>query len=113
MILNSTSTLLQQTLSIGWYAFIHLLLAYTIFAYYVYTQHEKHFGGERLTRKHKDCPTSTNMDPPEVKKWKKNQDRILAMSKLHEQNFATCELLEDVEKANHDRVVTREQRLMS
>lgn len=103
MILNLI--FIQQALTVAWYVFIHLLLGYLLFAYFVYNKHNQHFGGKRLAREHEDCPTSTMLEPPEVKKWKRNQERVLAMSELHEENFGSCELLEHVKEVNHDRLV--------
>ena len=101
----------QNALETSWYSFLYLLpIAYVLYTYYVYTQHEKHFGGKRLSRQHEECPTSTTKDPPEVKKWKRNQERVLAMSELHPENFASCELINDVKAVNHDRLVHNKNR---
>jgi hypothetical protein len=84
---------------------IIVAFGYAMFAYTVFTQYEKEFGGKRLSRDHGESPTSSKLEPPDVRNWKSNQQQVLQNSKLHPTNFATCELLGDVEEVNHDRLV--------
>ena len=84
---------------------IFVAIAYGMLAYNVFTQYEKEFGGKRLSRQHDECPTSSKLEPPDVRNWKSNQQQVLENSKLHPTNFASCELLRDVAKVNHDRLV--------
>ena len=79
--------------------------SYGRFAYTVFTRYEKEFGGKRLSRDNGESPTSSKLEPPDVRNWKLNQQQVLQNAKLHPANFASCPLLQDVEQVNHDRWV--------
>ena len=98
-LLSISPTDLMMTICL--FAFI----SYGMLAYTTFVQFERNFGGERLTRSHVESPTSSQLDPPDVRHWKSNQQQVLENSKLHPTNFATCELLSDVKEVNYDRLV--------
>ena len=91
------------------YIITFLGLIYTSYAIWVYFRiYLRDFAdGERLPRNHAMCPTSVAKDPPDVRSWKDNQQRILDASKLHPSNFATCKLLNDVKVVDHDKQIHR------
>eukprot|EP01083_Nonionella_stella_P235778 828741_1 len=66
---------------------IFVAIAYGMFAFNVFTQYEKEFGGKRLSRQHGECPTSSKLEPPDVRNWKSNQQQVLENSKKHPTNF--------------------------
>eukprot|EP00558_Chaetoceros_sp_UNC1202_P003828 CAMPEP_0197238454 /NCGR_PEP_ID=MMETSP1429-20130617/4929_1 /TAXON_ID=49237 /ORGANISM="Chaetoceros sp., Strain UNC1202" /LENGTH=551 /DNA_ID=CAMNT_0042697609 /DNA_START=33 /DNA_END=1689 /DNA_ORIENTATION=+ len=74
-----------------------LAALYAIFAYYIYvTCYADDFGGKRLTRDSEFCPSNTKMDPPAIKNFQWNKDRVLKNASHHE-NFNDCELLGPLE----------------
>ena len=87
-----------------WLVYIFVIL-YGGFALYVYFDHEKSFGGKRLSRDHDKCPTSSKMNPPDIRDWKSNQILVLESAKEHPNNFADCELLNQVKDVDHNKVV--------
>ncbi len=91
------------------YLVLHIIFGYACFAAFVYRQHEIDFGGKRLSRRNSSCPTSTQMNPPDIRDWKSNQQQVLGNSEMHPSNFATCELLNDVREADHDKKVPHQR----
>ena len=91
------------------YFLLHVAVGYAALAVMVYRQHEIDFGGRRVSRRKSTCPTSTQMRPPDIRNWKSNQQQVLEKSQHHPSNFATCELLNDVEVVDHDKKVSHER----
>ncbi len=71
-------------------------------AYTMLTQYKQEFGGKRLSTNHGKFPTSSKLEPADVRNWKSNQQQVLENYKLHPANFASCKLLQDVDKVDHD-----------
>eukprot|EP00957_Ditylum_brightwellii_P093229 7098960-Ditylum_brightwellii.AAC.1 len=111
---HASSAILSLALKdVAFYGCFLLFLAYVRFAWKIHLQHEHEFGGKRVSRNSKYSPNSTYFDPPELRGWKSNQQKILKRSMLHPKNFGTCELLEDVKSVNHDNQSIRLRRLPS
>ena len=75
---------------------LSFLLIFLLYAYYVYQIWELHFGRKRVSRREAYSPS--NMQPPDVKTFEHNRDRILKAADLHPVNFDTCELLHPLAK---------------
>ena len=72
---------------------IFVATIYAMLAYTVFTQYEQEFGGKRLSREHGESPTSSKLEPPDVRNWKSNQQQVLRKSKLYPINFASRDFL--------------------
>lgn len=72
-----------------------------VFAYTIFVQHEKDFR-HRLSRLHTKSPTSSKLDPPDVKGWKSNLQHILTNSKLYPTNFHSCKYFQSLKNSNYD-----------
>jgi len=80
-----------------------LTLAYLCYVYWVFKRWNQEFAGYRTHRGHKHSPSNRTLPP--IKTLDEAKELILNNSKLHEQQFDTCELLNDVQ----DMEVTRKE----
>ncbi len=84
-----------------------LVLAKVVVGYAVFIRYKKDFG-HRLSRHHIKSPTSSNLEPPDVKSWKSSKlhDVLLKNSDSYQANIDSCESFKRIlKKSKFDRLV--------